>query len=161
MFGIIAAVLIVVVAWVFRVSRIQGTVPHCSRRNTLPPDAQWNNQTFDFFDPTGAPKNYPVTDVLQTTWPLCDHVYEDTTNPLGPVAVPRRMGSLPLERLAIKAMRKAQMIGASTEPSVTLGSDVASVSFRLYPPAAIAQVGTRARETFFIYGHRENLSRLS
>jgi hypothetical protein len=40
--------------------------------NTLPPDAQWNNQTFDFFDPTGAPKNYPVTDVLQTTWPLCD-----------------------------------------------------------------------------------------
>jgi hypothetical protein len=35
--------------------------------NTLPPDAQWNNQTFDFFDPTGAPKNYPVTDVLQTT----------------------------------------------------------------------------------------------
>ena len=104
--------------------------------------------------------NYPVTDVLQTTWPLCDHVYEDTTNPLGPAAVPRRMGSLPLERLAIKAMRKAQMIGASTEPSVTLGSDVASVSFRLYPPAAIAQVGTRARETFLIYGHCENVSRL-
>jgi tyrosinase len=113
---------------------------------TLPSDAQWNNQTFDFFDPTGSPKSYAVKDVLQTTGPLCDYVYEDTTNPLGPVAVPRRTGrtaGLPLERFVIKAMRKAEMIGASTEPSVTLGSDVASVSFRLYAPTAIAEV-TRA-----------------
>jgi Common central domain of tyrosinase len=60
--------------------------------NTLPPDAQWNNQTFDFFDPTGAPKNYPVTDVLQTTWPLCDRVYEDTTNLLGASSGPKKNG---------------------------------------------------------------------
>jgi len=113
--------------------------------HTPPPDAAWNNQTFDFFDPRGNPKKYAVRDVLHTTGPLCDYVYEDIINPLTlpAAAVGTTSSGKPLDTMAMKAMRKSQMIGASTEPSVTLGDGVASVSFALHPPAPISDIGKR------------------
>ena len=49
--------------------------------HTLPPDTAWNKQKFEFFDATGSSKSF-VAHVLQTTGPLCDYTYEDTTSPL-------------------------------------------------------------------------------
>jgi tyrosinase len=119
--------------------------------STFPSDPAWNSQTFDFFDPAGNPKSYAVKDVLQTKGPLCDYIYENTTNPLGPTPVSVTTGKpsitasgTALEALARKVMRKSQVIGASTEPSITLGSGVASVSFPLHEPAPIADIGKRA-----------------
>jgi tyrosinase len=121
--------------------------------HAFPPNPQWNNETFDFFDASGAPKSYPVKDVLQTTGPLCDYVYENTTNPLGirPVVPPGAPGpgippsgpSGPVDALAMRAMNKSQLIGATSEPSVTLGSGERSVSFKIQATLPVAAVGKR------------------
>lgn len=109
-----------------------------------PPDPVWNKQKFDFFDSKGNPKRYAVKEVLQTTGPLCDYVYEDTTIPGGiPVAPPPVGKTKPLlEALAMNALTKSQAIGGS--PNVTLGDGEASVSFALHNPAPIADIGKQA-----------------
>jgi hypothetical protein len=86
-----------------------------------------------------------VKEVLQTTGPLCDYIYEDTTIPGGiPVVAPSPVGKAQplLETLAMKALTKSQAIGGS--PNVTLGDGEASVSFALHNPAPIADIGKQA-----------------
>jgi tyrosinase len=140
--------------------------------HTLPPDATWNKQKFEFFDATGTSKSFVAQEVLQTTGPLCDYEYEDTTSPLAaqPAAVVMGIagrfgahaaagtekgsavaqsgkGTAPkeaLKKLAAKAMNKAQVVGASEDSGIELKSDATSVAFQLHAPAPIAQVGKKA-----------------
>jgi tyrosinase len=124
-----------------------NTSPH-----TPPPDASWNKQAFSFFDEDSKPKTYKVAEVLQTTGPLCDYVYEDTTNPLGkqpPIKLAAsgvRFGKPPSaavgkkqpKQFAGKAMKKSQLVGASNATGITLGSDHQSVAFEMHAPSPVA-----------------------
>ena len=58
--------------------------------NVNPTDANWLDEKFDFYDNHAQPKKHKPSEVLETTGPLCDYVYEDTSDPL----------SRPVQRIA-------------------------------------------------------------
>ena len=149
--------------------------------HTPPPDTSWNGQTFNFYDDTGKPQIYKVSDVLQTTGPLCDYQYEDTTNPLSAQPVTKLAPSVgrfgkpaappptpppaapggPLEQLAEKAMRKSQLVGASETTAMQLSSSPQSVSLDLHtlpPPVAPAAAAAAAPATQHVILALENVT---
>jgi tyrosinase len=128
-------------------------------QHVAPPDSVWNNQTFDFFDNAGQPKTYTVSQVLKTIGPLCDYIYEDTTNPLsllspirlafssvrfgaGHLALPKPTSQARemSESLMESSMRISQMIGATDSPGVTLSTAPISVALEMHAPALLPQL---------------------
>lgn len=103
--------------------------------HTNPTLAAWlSGISFDFHDAGAAPVKLSVNQVLDTTEPLLDYVYEDVSDPLataGPAAVQ--------PRAAIAMPRVPEMIGASdTKQAISLASQPVSVQVTLQAPTSPA-----------------------
>jgi tyrosinase len=108
-------------------------------QNTDPTVAAWlSSISFNFHDASGTPVKLTVNQVLDTTQPLLDYVYEDTSDPLAP-APPVTVSAV---RPAMEGQRIPEMVGA-TDPKegILLGSGPQSVQFDLHAPS-----GPTARE---------------
>jgi tyrosinase len=110
--------------------------------NTNPTVAAWlSSIAFNFHDESGAAVTLTVNQVLDTTQPVLDYVYEDVSDPLAP-APPVPGVVVSAARSAMEAQRIPEMVGATdTREGITLGSAPQSVQFALHAPS-----GPAARE---------------
>ena len=123
--------------------------------HTDPTLAAWlSGVSFDFHDAAGAQVSLTVDQVLDTTKPLLDYVYEDDSDPLAAaapaVAKPKALVAMP---------RIPEMIGASdTKRPISLGSQPASVQLNLQAPAGPAAEAVRAGTPPEVHLNLENIT---
>ena len=112
-------------------------------RHTNPTLAAWlSSIDFDFHDSTGAAVQIQVNQVLDTSSPLLDYVYEDVSDPIpaAPHALAEAAPHLPME-----VERIPEMVGATENQEITLGPQPRAVEFAVKQPSGPAAAARAAR----------------
>jgi tyrosinase len=108
--------------------------------HTNPSLAAWlSSIDFDFHDADGKPVTLEAGQVLDTTSPMLDYVYQDISDPLGArrLAMAAPGGHMEIERIP-------EMVGASDKKEISLGSQPSAVEFAVKPPSGPALQARRA-----------------
>ncbi|HKD82860.1 MAG TPA: tyrosinase family protein [Candidatus Angelobacter sp.] len=127
-------------------------------RHTNPTLAAWlSSIDFDFHDADGKPVTLEVNQVLDTTSPMLDYVYQDVSDPLGaPHRVAEAASNVPME-----IERIPEMVGATDNKEINLGAQPNSVEFPVKPPsgpAARARMAAGAAAAPEIHLNLENVT---
>jgi len=102
---------------------------------TVPTDPAWlSGLSFDFHDASGKKASLTVDQVLDTTKPVLDYVYEDVSDPVPP-GTPPSGPTGPVTSLTMDLEQVPEMIGATGAPNgISLGSGTQTVQIPLRPP---------------------------
>jgi tyrosinase len=104
--------------------------------HTDPTVAAWLSAiSFDFHDATGTPVSITASQVVDTTTPLLDYVYEDVSDPLPPPAPVAGMAATTV-RSAMEIEKIPEMVGATdAKEGISLGGEPRSIQFALQAPS--------------------------
>jgi tyrosinase len=128
-------------------------------KHTNPTVAAWlSSIAFDFHDASGAGVTLKASQVLDTTKPVLDYVYEDVSDPLAAAA---RVAGLPgpVVRTAMATERIPEMVGATdAKQGISLGRAASSIQFALQAPTGPAVRDVAAAAPRKVHLNLENIT---